>query len=218
MDWISFWTFTFKKVYFLWDFYSRARITWDVSSGQAALGEVKKLHTHGLREWVCFFFFKSQPSSCWHSIHQHNSSACPSWPAGKKLPGAGITKGRGMLCCLGHAIKQKRCGTCAAFNTTSTTEVQLQEQNSLARSLHAWSWVTTTFVHLDTKALQGDVMPEIPLPPATTLEKPWVPDLETWILAPTSPRCTPCLVLLSWWGSAIWFSLDCYYWSVSLRF
>lgn len=104
---------------------------------------------------------------------QFISSTAQPGPVGQQgKTGAGITKGRGMLSCLGHATKQNRCGTCAAFNTTSTTDVQLQDQNPLMKSLHARSWVTTIFVHLDTKAFQGSVMTKIPLPPATSVEKP----------------------------------------------
>lgn len=65
----------------------------------------------------------------------------------EKLPEEVITKGWGMLRCLDHAINQEGCGTCAAFNTTSSAEVQLQDQNPLTKSLHTWSWVNSTSMH-----------------------------------------------------------------------
>lgn len=67
--------------------------------------------------------------------------------SGEKLLEGRITKGRGMLTHLHYTMKQKRCGSCIAFNTVSNTKVQLQDPNPLTKSLHEWSWVNSTSMH-----------------------------------------------------------------------
>lgn len=133
-----------------------------------------------------------------------------------------------MLRHLDHAIKQKRCGTCAVFNTTSTTEVQLPDQNPLTKSLHAWTWVNNTSMHAT----------DWSFPVGCDGQKPCATNNPTFLwkssgdqtsrlrplLPPLPPRCTllstdpMCLVLLPQRGSAVQVSLDvCYYWSPTSR-
>lgn len=176
---------------------------------------------------LLFFFFQINPLPA--DVHLTSSTAQPgSRGQWGKLGRALITEGRGMLRWLDHAIKEDRCGTCAALNTTSTNEVQFRDQNPLTKSLHTWTWVNITSVHCtpwsfpvgsgaqkscatnnptslwkspgDQTHRSGTLL--LPLPPWRTL-------LSANLMS---------LVLLSRWSSAVQLSLDvCYYWSPTLR-
>lgn len=189
--------------------------TWDHSSGQTALE--KEVHTNGPWEWFCYSFFllsSNSPPSQPNLAHADGR---------EKSPGAGIIMGWSRLRCLDHAIRQKRHGTWAASNTTSTTEIQLGNQNPLSKSLYTRSWVNSASVHPTDQSFPAkcDVQKLCVTNNAMYLWKS--PGDQTCrpghLFVPLPPRCTLWMSSsMSWHGSSVWLSLDvCYHWSSTLK-